>query len=660
MAGEVARAYVSLIPSVRGFKERLRRQINKPVREEGGHEGRMFGQRFTRSMGSYFTTGFAQRLKRNFRPSLLGVAAGLGPLLVPALAGATAAAAGFGSALAAAGLGAGGFAAIAIPAFQKVQKVTEQVAAAQHAYNLAATDAARQSALRREQAALATLTSGERELAKVLGTVRNAWHDVQRQLEPAVVKALVPWVGALRDAFRFLAPVVRPAARAIGIIGSEMRLVFRDPAAMRFFRQIGQFGAKAIQSFGVSAINLGKGLGSLLLAFRPISALLLNALPNITAQFSNWAASLSGSKGFQSFIAYVTANGPRLLSILGSIVQIAGKLITGLAPLGAVLLGLLAPLGQFLAKLSPNQLMVIALGIAAAFAVATGGFTAIVTAVVLMAAIIVRNWSHIRAFILGVSRAILSWLRGYWKLLVSIISGPVGAVVVFVISHWNRIRAVTSAVWHAVVGLVRGAIHGVAAAVSWVGSLPGRFAAWFGRARSAAGSALGRLAGDVRSIPGRILSALGNLGSLLYQAGRNVIQGLINGIMSMFGSIGGAMGSIVGKLRGFLPFSPAKEGPLSGAGSPHLAGRKIARMVADGMSYGVPDVASAAARLAASAALVPGSAASVLSGAPGGAAGTYHLHFDGLTRGAIEQHVRAGLQAAAVAERRRLRPGRPA
>lgn len=34
----------------------------------------------------------------------------------------------------------------------------------------------------------------------------------------------------------------------------------------------------------------------------------------------------------------------------------------------------------------------------------------------------------------------------------------------------------------------------------------------------------------IRTVPGKISSALGNLGSLLYNAGKNLMQGLLNGI----------------------------------------------------------------------------------------------------------------------------------
>jgi hypothetical protein len=104
----------------------------------------------------------------------------------------------------------------------------------------------------------------------------------------------------------------------------------------------------------------------------------------------------------------------------------------------------------------------------------------------------------------------------------------------------------------------------------------------------------GRVISLAAGLPGRILRALGNLGSLLYNAGRNIIQGLINGITSMIGSIGSAMGGIASTIRSFLPFSPAKQGPLSGMGSPDIAGRKVASMLASGIKLGSHEVSAAA------------------------------------------------------------------
>ncbi|MEU6204596.1 hypothetical protein ABZ814_13525 [Micromonospora musae] len=101
-----------------------------------------------------------------------------------------------------------------------------------------------------------------------------------------------------------------------------------------------------------------------------------------------------------------------------------------------------------------------------------------------------------------------------------------------------------------------------------------------------------------RGVPGRIRSALGSTGNLLYQAGRNVIQGLINGIRSKFPSLSSVISQGVQMIRNHLPFSPAKVGPLSGSGNPFRSGQAIATMLAGGMKSQLPAVSSASSQLA--------------------------------------------------------------
>ncbi|HEY8837609.1 MAG TPA: phage tail tape measure protein, partial [Dehalococcoidia bacterium] len=61
---------------------------------------------------------------------------------------------------------------------------------------------------------------------------------------------------------------------------------------------------------------------------------------------------------------------------------------------------------------------------------------------------------------------------------------------------------------------------------------------------SAIGRELGKVIAAISGLPGRILAALGNLGSLLYGAGRALIQGLIGGIKSMASSAASAAADV--------------------------------------------------------------------------------------------------------------------
>lgn len=87
----------------------------------------------------------------------------------------------------------------------------------------------------------------------------------------------------------------------------------------------------------------------------------------------------------------------------------------------------------------------------------------------------------------------------------------------------------------------------------------------------------------VQSIPGIIVNAVSSIPSMMYNAGANIIQGLINGMLSKMGPLGSALGFIFGQIAAHAPHSPAKEGPLSGAGDPMIAGQTIVDRLATGM-----------------------------------------------------------------------------
>lgn len=152
-------------------------------------------------------------------------------------------------------------------------------------------------------------------------------------------------------------------------------------------------------------------------------------------------------------------------------------------------------------------------------------------------------------------------------------------------------RRSAEAVFNAFIAAGRRAAAGISAAV-------GLISAAFNRARSAVSGAINGLIGLVRSIPGRIRGALGGLGGLLVGAGRALINGLISGINGALGRLRSAVSRAAGIVRNFWPFSPAKEGPLSGSGSMDIAGRNIGEMLASGISQSRSVVAAATSGLA--------------------------------------------------------------
>lgn len=94
----------------------------------------------------------------------------------------------------------------------------------------------------------------------------------------------------------------------------------------------------------------------------------------------------------------------------------------------------------------------------------------------------------------------------------------------------------------------------------------------------------------VKEVPKQIVSALGDVDNLLLDAGRRIMQGLINGIKSKFPSLSGIMGTAMAIVAGFVPSSPAKWGPLSGEGDPKYGGEEIMKRLGEGITAGTQDL----------------------------------------------------------------------
>ena len=92
----------------------------------------------------------------------------------------------------------------------------------------------------------------------------------------------------------------------------------------------------------------------------------------------------------------------------------------------------------------------------------------------------------------------------------------------------------------------------------------------------------------IGKIPSIVTSKFKNFGSLLINAGRALIQGLINGVNQKIGSLLNILRGVASKIAGFFPGSPAKEGPLSGRGYVLYRGQRMMQDFMKGIQMEVP------------------------------------------------------------------------
>ena len=187
----------------------------------------------------------------------------------------------------------------------------------------------------------------------------------------------------------------------------------------------------------------------------------------------------------------------------------------------------------------------------------------------------------------GVVKIAVAGVESVVKIAWDLIVGIFDVFLDLVTGHWSKawtdIQNTATQVWNALEGFFQSAITDVEHIFeSGFNALLGGVKSW--------GS---DLIGYVKTIPGMIIAALGDVGKMLWNAGISIIQGLIGGIKSAIGGIGHIMGDVASAIKSFLPFSPAKQGPLSGSGDPYYSGLSIGKKVAAGITASMPALKSA-------------------------------------------------------------------
>lgn len=190
------------------------------------------------------------------------------------------------------------------------------------------------------------------------------------------------------------------------------------------------------------------------------------------------------------------------------------------------------------------------------------GIIALIAAIVLC----IVYWDEIKAAAVGA----IDWIVGKWNQGVALLSGI-----------WAAIKAVATAAWNYVTAWIRTKVAQAIGFIRGLAAIPGMVGAWFGQMKDRAVAKASELVGWVRGLPGRIRSALGNLGSLLLSAGRDLVNGLWNGIKAGWSWITGAVRDLASSL-----LSAAKS--ALGIASPSKLFRdEIGRWIPEGMAVGI-------------------------------------------------------------------------
>lgn len=344
--------------------------------------------------------------------------------------------------------------------------------------------------------------------------------------------------------------------------------------------------AAAVALFGTQAEDLGDALFSL----DPSAAVTALGDVSTAAELTDAAGSSTSAKMTELGRSFKTGLAAALVPII-PLLQGALNVLIPLAPI-------LAPIALAIAAVTIAQWAWNVAMMANPIGLIIIGIVALIAIVVAL----VQNWDTVSAaigaawsWIVEKTGAALSWIGDFvaqwWPYLLAIFTGGLSILVGLVIENWDSISSTTRAIfsaigdffvmiWRWIVEKASSGVAGVLAAIAWFGQLGGKVAAWFGQVRDGAVSKLTSMVDWVKGLPGRILSAVGNVGSLLLSKGKNVIDGLLNGMKNAAGAV---KDWIMGMLSGIA--DDVKD--FFGIASPSKLMHSYGEFIGEGLARGI-------------------------------------------------------------------------
>jgi hypothetical protein len=411
--------------------------------------------------------------------------------------------------------------------------------------------------------ALKDLTPSAQGFVKQLLQARGYMQQIKFLAQENFFKALGDTFARINTALgaRFVSGV-SILATSLGNLFRQIGLFFASPTFKNFIDKVIPSIARFLDKFGPSFVHFLEGLFALTTAALPFLERFGDMLGGNLDALGEKFKSIAGDKDFQGWLDRMGDTLESVFELIGQIVQFFAVLMDtidkhgGQKAIDSLIDGierftflLASPVGQ---KAIETIIEISILAMDAVFG--------LLYAIILVAAAIGGAEESVEAFLTAAGDffvfignkivEFVDWLRtkireffGYTDNAMASVGARIGGV-------FTALRTRVSGTWNAIVA-------------------------------------------EVRAIPGRITSALGNLANLLYQAGRNLIQGLINGVRASIPSLGNIMSAVAQTVRNYWPFSPARVGPLSGSGDPLLAGQNVMKRFAAGMMMESPTLNTA-------------------------------------------------------------------
>lgn len=353
-------------------------------------------------------------------------------------------------------------------------------------------------------------------VSDVLGPLLDLVFNFAAQLGGPIAGVISSFGGALKGASPGLQQFAQGIAKGLQAIGPVVKAV--GPLFGQLAGVVGGALGQALKALAPALKIIIEGLTKALAPVLPVLAQafedLANALAPVLAQFAG------------VFVQVLMTLAPLIPVVLDAIQQLAPAFLS----LVQALLPLLPPMAQLIATVLPPLIAL---------------FVTLMRPTLELATAIVNKLVPAITKILSIVGSVVSGVLNFFNNLSTNVQAIFNTILNFGKTIWEAVRS-------AVVGKVQALIEG---ARTILNKIIGFASSAFEGAKQAIGTAIGKIKDGVKKgfeavvqffkdLPGNILKGLGNLGSLLFQIGKDILQGLLNGLLDIWNHITGFISGI--------------------------------------------------------------------------------------------------------------------
>lgn len=176
------------------------------------------------------------------------------------------------------------------------------------------------------------MTEAEKQAVAAIMEFKDEWKAMEDQMTPTTLRVMAEGLDWLRLVMKPLFPVFQATGESFANMFAYMNNAIEQGRVNPFFEHMNTFAVPMFERVMLSAGNILKGFGGLMVAFAPLGLAFGDGMVDMTNKFANWAWNLQSSPAFANFVKMVQESTPVIFSLIGTIVDVLWTMIETLYP----------------------------------------------------------------------------------------------------------------------------------------------------------------------------------------------------------------------------------------------------------------------------------------------------------------------------------------